>query len=1374
MLQDKIYRGRTQSTTDTTQLLPYDFFGEHMPISLEIDDVIGIKGSIPADDFRPRRCVYLDDIDKYIILDVGGNYSAPEGAPPIPKTTTIDYVNPPVVYEGVDATPRVETTTINNDDYTFREAKIYIIDGKTHEMVCCYEYFVELCPEYRLYDEVVDMCVSHDDMSDVIKVTFLILNKPLRSVYLARYRLPYKDLGSPGTGGQKPTAHIMLSDLDFYCIIVPPGPKDELALGWHTETAHTIGHSYTYVVMEPNTIIPKLKASMCCGALNSKYSSITVDEAGRYSVFLQSRIKVWAGPFLNFPVDVQYVVVLDYSGMNQHYVLISPVTNCMSFDETEKHQPYKYNLTTYDARYLLCLEDRKTRYLNFKRRAIYAANEPPGDSYIVSGKSWEGGVVADVYYPKRAASSSPPNGGSLTYVGYPTEWEQSSYLEPKTRESIWTLVDICDVYGGITSSTSDATLKRGWSADVVFLVDTSQSMVDILPKVKNNMENFINTMLSLGATDYRVGLAAFNKNQEVVFNTLGQTPTMWSTTIAGIRNMANQLHIGLAVSPDTDNAWQFSAAEWAANYYKWRNADAKCIVVISDAGDEEDPESSTSAGNTLNAKGIKGFAASYDSNYYQAYWMGANGAFTSVNGAWGTTLAYEVGTQVADASGNTDIGDWWKHAAAAWQPVVLYQYTPVVEWGNNSLITVFHDSVSYISNDHILRCKVNYLVVYDNYPESGGKPQNSIYIPGLVPGEVVSTNYIIKNESKTGTMRRVSMSLVEVPQDVSVQITGLPDELAPGAVALITVAALYSPSENNPGTRHIDVKYNVVYWITHKLYCTDPPAGTAIDPSDKPDDEPGIIDPDNPDEPTNPTSSVLYWVPNTKVTEYTPGWRKQIGFDPLYTLTYITSTELHEGDACYQPGWKDYRVYPIEDCCSTKACKYMSLSAQPITALAYGTKESCCANPTWLKVRGPLHWQTKRDYECRINKKTWYIVNTSQNMTFIAYPVFDTKTMPTLDATGFLMVTYPEGNTVAPGQSIPVEMYWVPVFDAEGEEVTKVTTDYLIDTTQEGAIKTIWDTNAALINNMIYVMPEGSMDTIITHTYIETLFGDGMDIPVKSDQPLNKMDIKLINKFVYYTATWLDIDVEQFGTGYRYLVPDGVWAGIPLEAGERELKQGEKPEDAYEFREYLSPAQGVKTFPEYIDHKFKANPEFLFNASSEHPYQLAPFNQQYAKPYMATMFVGNVLVKSTTLGNVGSTNFNQYGDETSDFVPCTETGDELIGWKLENFWPVPDDFDASVKLLATENDYYFKRTVYVKNRTADKILPVNVLRDKTKLPGFSLIGITVLAENTYVNPGDVVALEATFQFHYTYWEVKHLNMVKEAMFVPVFEKTTEI
>lgn len=1362
MLSDKVYRYRTVATGDMTRLLPYGFFGDHMPISLTTEDVINLNGHVPSDgDFKPRRCVYLDDIDKYLILDVGGNYSTPAG--PLPEAEVIrdvDLVSPPRTYTDEDATPTHIHEETHPEDHTPQTVRLYLIDGTTHEMVCSYTYVVETCPEYKLYDEVIDMCVSHDNMSGQLKVTFLIVNKPLRSIYMARYRLCYRELGNLDNDDNGPVVHIHLTDLDFFSVLVPPGTKDELALGWHTESAHAPGMTWVYVVPEPASLVPKLKTFMCCGEIDPYYCTLTMDEAGRYSIFIQSRITVWAGPFLNFPVDIQYVVVMDHDGMNQHFILIGPMTNAMTFDEAEEHQPYKYNLTTFDARYLLCLEDRKTRFLNFKRTYVGSQTEPPGDSYINSSKSWEGGNVADVYYPKREASAAPPTGGNILYMGYPTEWETTSYLEPKPKESIWTLVDICDVYGGITSSINNKE-KRGFSADIVFLVDTTVSMQDYLPKVKDNMENFVTTLAALGVTDWRVGIAAYGDTQVPIFNTVNNPATMWATAIPGIRAMADQLVLSMASSPANDLAWHYSAASWASSYYAWRNANARCIVIITDTIDEEDPVDVLSTVGKLNNRNIRGYTVAYDSSFYQNFWGEANGVFTNINGSWGSTTAYELGSQIADEQGASSYDNWWKNAAAAWHPVVLYQYSPATSWGNNSYISAFHDNIAYVTNNHAVRCKINYLVVYDNYPALGGKPQNSIFIPGLVPGETITTKYIIKNESKTGTMKRLSIALVESPPDVAVTVSGLPTELEPGGVALISVDAKYTPSESNPGTRHIDVKYRVSYWMVHKLYCTDTPSGIIIDP-----DNPNIpiIIPDDPG-----SGSELYWVPNTTDKEYVPGWRKQIGWDPLYTLAYVTTTETHDGDACYQPTWKDYRLYVLENKAS-QACLYKALDPQPIEALS--GKKNCAAGFSWLKICGPLHWQTTRDYECRINKKTWYMVNTSSTRTYIAYPDFDVESMPTLAGTGFMMITYPDGNVVKPGQSVPVEMYWVPIFDGEGEEITKTTKDYKIEDTQEGAIGTVWDLNPGFFNNIIYNIPDSAMDTIITHTYVENIFGDGMDIPVKPDQPLNKMDVKLLKPYVYYTATWLDVDASQFPEGYRYLVPAGVWAGLPLEKGEKELPTGSKPEDMYSYREYLSPAQGAMATPEYIDHKFKANPEFLFNAGSEHPYQLAPFNQEYADPYMATLFVGNVMTKSNTIGHVVAEVFDKYDDDDSDFIPCTQDGDELLGWELKDFWPVPGDFDASVKKLATENDYYFKRTVYVKNRNAERALPLNIEPEKTDLPGFSLIGIKVITPTTAtIEPNEIVELEATFQFHYTYQKAKHLNMVKEALFVPRFEKT---
>lgn len=1375
MLTDKVYRYRTISTGETTQLLPYGFFGEHLPISLATEDVMNLSGHLPNDgDFKPRRCIYLDDIDKYLILDIGGNYSAPEGPLPAPVVDDANYVEPKPTWTKSDATPVENPVLVDPNDYKAQRVYLYLVDGTTHEMVCSYLYSVELCPEYKLYDEVTDMCALYDSTSGLIKVTFLIINKPLRSAYLARYRLCCDELGmsNPTSIEDKPNVQIHLEDLDFFNTIVPPGEQDEIGLGWHTETASEPGMTYVYVQMEPQSITKKLKTYMCCGELSQKYCTLTVDEAGRYSILIQSRVTVWAGPFLNFPLDIQYVVVTDYDGMNQHFVLVGPVNNAIAFDETEEHQPYKYNLTSFDSRYLLCLEDRKTRFLNIKRKYVFAQAEPPGNSYVVSDKDWEGGVVAGVYYPKRNAKSYPATGGNIVYLGYPTAWEPTSNVEPTTKESIWTLVDICDVYGGITS-TVDTTEKRGYSADIVFLVDTSTSMAETLAKARDNMENLATTLSAIGVTDWRIGVVAYSQTQRAIFDATSTPPTMWATSISGVRNMAEQLLNDVGNPSGTDYAWHFSAAKWASSYYAWRSADAKCIVLITDTTNESDPNDILSAVGDLNNKGINGYVISYDSSYYQTLWSETNGAFASISGSWGSTMGYEIGNRIADANGTSDSDSWWDRAAAAWQPTVFYLFTPATSWGNNSFITALHDNISYITNNHIIRCKINYFVIYDNYPSKGGKPQNGIFIPGLVPGETVTMNFIARNESKTGTMKKLSIGVVEAPNDVSITISGLPNELEPGGVALISVEARYNPSASNPGTRHIEVKYRVGYWMLHsKMYCTEQPTGIIIDPDDP--DNPDPYDPYDPSDPGK--NNELYWVPSTQSGEYTPGWRKQIGFDPLYTLAYVTKTELEDGDVCYQPTWKDYRVYSIpED--EAKHCLYKTLDPKPITSL--DGLAPCDSGVTWLKIRGPLYWQTTRDYECRVNKKVWYMVNTSATKTYIAYPTFDSKTMPTLEGTGFMIITYPEGTVIGPGQSVPVEMYWVPIFNSAGEEITKVTKDYRIEDTQEGAIGTVWDLNPGLFNNLIYNIPESSLDAKLTHTYIENISGDGMDIPVKPDQPLNKMDVKLLKPYIYHTMTWLDVDSKLLGDGYRYLVPAGVWAGVSEcccgsdEGGEKELPVGAKPEDMYSYKEYLSPAQGMCKLPEYVDHKFKANPEMLFNASSEHPYQLAPFNQEYADPYMATLFVGNVIMKSITLGNVAATDFNKYFDDASDFVPCDVDGNELLGWELVDFWPVPGDFDASVKKLATENNYYFKRIVYVKNRNMEKAIPLNIEQEKTDLPGFSLIGVKVLSEHTTLSPGEVAELEATFQFHYTYQEAKHLNMIPKALFVPRFEKIVE-
>ena len=152
---------------------------------------------------------------------------------------------------------------------------------------------------------------------------------------------------------------------------------------------------------------------------------------------------------------------------------------------------------------------------------------------------------------------------------------------------------------------------------------------------------------------------------------------------------------------------------------------------------------------------------------------------------------------------------------------------------------------------------------------------------------------------------------------------------------------------------------------------------------------------------------------------------------------------------------------------------------------------------------------------------------------------------------------------------------------------------------------------------------------------------------------------------------------------------------------------------------------------------------------------------------MATLFVGNVLIQSETVTNVMVVDFDVYDDPGAELVPCDSSGAEKAGWLLEDFWPVSGDFEESVKKLATENDYIFTRTLYVKNR-GNRTLPVKLMYGASVVHGFSIQDVTIV-NNPTLAPGDISELVVTFRFHYTYWESKYVNMVKECMYIPRFE-----
>lgn len=1303
MLKDIIYSGKTGTPTEPTRLMPYNFFNQFLPISLNVEDTFRIAGNVPTDGkFEPKRCFYLDELDHYLVFDV--------------------------------ADPKM--------------ASIYLISAKTHEMVTSYTYMVETYPNHKMDDELVDVCVHHTEMDNKITVSFLIINRIVRNVSVAAYELEVKSLGEASQ--QKEPFKIVMDDLLFYSEIIPPGKPDEIALPYEIETVRLPPNPeiYKYPKFDPSRLVDNMKASFLIGELSPKYCNITIDTAGRYVVLVGSRIKCWLGPLLSFPVDNQYIMVMDKGGMNHRFALLGPQHNAMSFDEAEEHQPYKFSLTAWDGRYLLNLEDRRSRFLAPHRTYIgKEATEPPGASYTTSEKDWEGGSVADVYYPPRKAKHNFASNPLVTEVGYPTKWMETSNVEPTNRESTWNAVDICALFAGM--EPGDIKPTPPYSADIVFLIDDSGSMGPHIDQIKTNIKNFYNTLVAMQVTDIRIGMASYSSNQVAVNDTSNPSLSMWAATATGAKSMADQLRVGL--SAGTGRAHHWSAINWLANRYKFRKMQARTryIVMVTDAEHEGDPLPMSSAIGSANEQDIKVCVVCTHGKYFEEVFRQTGGLLIGMSGAWGPTMAFEMATKIAaDAGASDEVEDWWNSVARHWKPQIYYQYSPAANYKTSSFVTIFHDDVSYVTNGSIVRSKMNYLTIYDDYPAAGGRPQDSFYIPSLIPNEKLNTTFIIKNESSTGTMKKIKLELLDKPAGVEVTVNGFPDRLEPKEIKLISVDVQYTPTggAENPGTRHLDIKYRVTYWMQHVTSCS----GTRPTQDDVSEKSIGSTD--------------LYFVQSTQDGSFVPGLSKEIGFDPLYTAAYQTTTACTIKDAVKQPAWKSHRLYVMRKNIMESEY-YQTLAPGPIEGIS-GNKaeETGCV---WLKARGPLFWKTERDYEVKVNKKTWYIVNQSQENTYVAHLVLSTATLPKHKEMGFMVIEYPEGNIVPPSTARPVLIYWQPIFNPEGDQMTHKTTTHPVQGSQEGTMESVWDHDSAFFNHLIFIMP-GADTTNYEHLYTENIKGDGMILPVRPDQPLHKFDIKELTDVIYDTKVWMDVDVDQVEKNFRFVVPDGIWGGYPEgDENDIDIPPGTEPSDLLKFKECLSPASGLEAFPAYIDHKWKPNPEYLFHADTQTPYQLAPFNMEYAKPYIATLFIGNELIQSETISNMRVKDFTKYDDEGAELVPCDAGGQEKAGWVIDNFWPVPGDLLASMQHLATENDYIFKRTVHVKNKGKRKI-PIRLVYGAPSMHGISLQSVKINGSDE-IAPGATAVLEVEFRLHYTYQESKYLNMIKETIYIPRFD-----
>lgn len=1361
MLHDIIFRASTTDQTTTTQLLPYDFLRKYVPLSLDIEDTFDLRSHAPIDkvDITPRRVFYLEDINSYLILDVGD----------------------PIM------------------------VKLYLVDGITHEMKCSYTYMVESYANYKKDDQIVDMCVHHTGMRNQIEVTFLIINNTLRTANLATYKLEYAKLGIvPNDDEAGPVYQIRLLDLVHFADIIPAGKRDEIALGYQEANGGPQNRNYPSFLIEE--LVPTLKSRLFMGELIPKYTNITIDDKGRFIILLGTRITVWMGPFLPFPVDAQYLVMMDRSGMNIKFTLLSPQENAMSFDEKQEHQPYKYSLSVWDGRYLICLEDRKSRYLTPLLVFDGLAEKGTASSQWFSDRDWDGGAVADHYYPMRR--------NRISTVGYCTRWDNYSYIEPVHRETVWVMVDICDLLKDIKTQ-DEPPQSPPYQADIVLLIDDSFTMGDPIAQVRINLVKLLTNLTGVGVTDIMVGVAPYQNNRVAMTESTTGSTRKWASTLLsdtlGVSAMLlnvkassftsptpttnvgdrsqTELHRGLTsrYAPASMNPASlvdpWGAIDWACSTYEFRpNVKARFVMLVTDTFDEiqhpeklgvgfQDRVPSSSSSYVTAMSSLTNVGASlyvvcpdqYESTYDPVI-TATNGGHLNMVGDWGALMATDLAQIILDRILQKDDApkDWWSYITQKWGPAIYYHYTPALDFEANSLITIFHDDVTFMVNGAVVRNRINWLTCYDNYPVLGGEAQDSFYLPGLIPDEEVTQLFIIRNESYTGVMKKIKLELLDKPDDVEITINDWPEELEPRQNVPISITAKYVPAEDAeaPPERHLDIHYKMSYWMSHVLSCANPIKEAEEDAN-------LILNPDE-----------LFFVETDEADKFIAADAKAIAFDPMYTLAFTTKTEYKEDDLAEQETWTD-RLY-IMTKAIVNSTAFERVEPVPITSIAgYDTATTGCC---WLKVRGPVIWTTTRDYECRTNVKTWYLVNQSAKNTYVAHPVMDPASAPEHKGMGFFLWEYPEGNIIPPGESRPVTIRWQPIFNPDGEDMTRKTTRPKVRNCQDGSVGTIWSTEDGFFNNLLYGMAVGhkddndryiqypDYDTEFTHTYIETIHGDGMDIPVKPDQPLQKIDVKALKDmpYCYQTVTYFDVDLDQVEEGFQFLTRAGIWMGVKddPEANDVSLPLGAKPSDMFDYIEWISPASGLEDVAQYIDHKFQVNPLYTFNADTAYPYQLAPFNKDYADPYVATMFMGKEIIKTKSIEKACYENFGQYIDPNAKIVPCDQLGVEQAGWLLQDFWPESGNREASIAKLATENDYIFTKTVYAKNKdTVDRQIVLDY--DIAPISGVSVQGITITS-NAVCPPGGVASLDISFRLHYTYNESKCVNLVKDVLYIPVF------
>jgi hypothetical protein len=255
-----------------------------------------------------------------------------------------------------------------------------------------------------------------------------------------------------------------------------------------------------------------LHRNLVVGKIQQQYCSI-ISDCGLVIGTIGSEITVCIGPYIKFPLLVQYLYFIDlYNGRSFFFPLYGDIDLLYTYPTYNIHQPTVRNLGIIEDEYLLIQTDLIQRKLDIALTDVaggYWIPNPPHDIYYPTpGESWKGDSVGGIYYPHKPESAQPRQSDIYTrYVGYPKELV---VLEPyKTLGVRYKLIKFTDIFNALKdydTASDPSVLLTLPPGDYVYLPQNPLSENNAKITTKFDSINYIYNDHVFCAYPYHIGI----------------------------------------------------------------------------------------------------------------------------------------------------------------------------------------------------------------------------------------------------------------------------------------------------------------------------------------------------------------------------------------------------------------------------------------------------------------------------------------------------------------------------------------------------------------------------------------------------------------------------------------------------------------------------------------------------------------------------------------------------------------------------------------------------------------------------------------------------------------------------------------------------